>query len=271
MESTKGHEEARRKNATICLEAHSGSVTRVKYTANGNVAVRSGVTDSFGADEVIYYEETKKNFVFLRVSPWILFLVVSAYACTTLTPLDPLTAQSTAQSAWKQSWHGTWELTWPASPITGPIIFEGWHDETLVQRRYEILEANTPSLIGLTYINDGTLAQHFNRLEPTVPPASGDSTLPFSPITDAFDKISALLAQPPQSATQKAIELPQGPGLELTVNYAQSQTLTLWLDTTHNLITKATLESPNTRITLVARTLVPLNDVHPDLFSLNDF
>jgi hypothetical protein len=214
----------------------------------------------------------------LRIfSPWLestgrktgwLYLTVLFFlsACTPIQPIDPDTVQVMAQSAWEQAWHGTWELTWREAPLPGSIIFEGWRTEGGGQQRLEILEAQVPSLIGLAYINDGQTARYFNRLEPAIPTTSGDATLPFSPLTDVFDTVTKLLDGSPQSARQRPLTLPQGPGLELTLTYPQTQTLTLWLDTTNNLIIKADLDAPATHLSLIARTLELLVNPHPNLF-----
>ena len=195
-----------------------------------------------------------------------LTLLLSLIACAPAQPLDPATAQAMAQSAWELGWHGNWELTWRDAPLPGAIIFEGWQTEGRAQRRFEILEAEVPGLIGLVYINDGRRARYFNRLEPAIPTTAGEPTLPFSPLTDAFDLATKYLAEQPLSARQRPLALPQGPGLELPLTYSQGQTLTLWLDTTANLIVKASLDSPDARLTLIARALEPLARPHPHLF-----
>lgn len=196
----------------------------------------------------------------------LLFLPFFLVTCSSTVTIDQIAAQALAQSAWEQPWHGTWELTWREAPLPGSIIFEGWRTEDGGQQRLEILEAEVPSLIGLVYINDGHTARYFNRLEPAVPTTSGEATLPFSPLTDAFDAVTKLLDEPSQSARQRPLALPQGSGLELTLTYPQTQTLTLWLDTTNNLIVKADLDAPATHLSLIARTLEPLTNPHPDLF-----
>jgi len=187
-------------------------------------------------------------------------------ACVSAAPTDPATAQITAQTAWDQGWHGIWELTWSESPISGSIVFEGWRTKSGQEQRFEILEASVPKLVGLVYINDGKTGQYFNRLEPADPATISGPTLSFSPLSDAFAQITRLLTEPPQSARQRALALPQGPGLQLTFIYPHEQILTLWLDTTNDLILKVSLESPSTHLNLIARTLEPLSAPHPDLF-----
>jgi hypothetical protein len=78
--------------------------------------------------------------------------------------------------------------------------------------------------------------------------------------------ISTQLAEPPQSAQQQPIDLPGGPALEIRLDYGGEQLLTIWLDTQNNLILKADLNSPTDQLTLIARSLEPLADPHPDLF-----
>lgn len=180
--------------------------------------------------------------------------------------MDPVEAQTTAQAAWEQAWHGAWELAWREAPLPGSIIFEAWQTEAGRQRRYEILEADVPGLVGLVYVNDGQEATIFNRLDPTEPATHGGATLPFSPLTAAFQQVAALLAETPRSATQETISLPQGPGLQITLIYPQERRLVLRLDMTANLILQARVEAPATRFVLVARSLEPLTEPHPRLF-----
>ena len=202
---------------------------------------------------------------------FILLLLALLSACNAPQTLAPDQAHGLAISAWQRGWHGVWALNWQESPIVGPIIFEAWQTEAGQQRRYEILESDVPALVGLTYINDGEMAIHFNRLEPTAPAATGGPNLPFSPLSDAFDKITALLAKTPQSAQRQAIDLPQGPGLQLTLTYPEKQVLTLWLDITNNLIIQANLEAPETHFTLSARSLEGLSNPHPKLFEIPEY
>jgi len=188
-------------------------------------------------------------------------------ACTPTQELSPVEAQTLAQAAWQQPWQGSWELSWPESPVAGPIIFAAWQNEAGQQRRYEILEAGVPSLVGLVYINDGQTATIFNRFAADRPRFVGDVALPFSPLSHAFDQVSMTLTRPPLSAQQTVIALPNRAGRQLTLTYSATEALTLWLDPTTNLIWQAAFESPDIRFTLIARTLEPLPQPHPQLFS----
>jgi hypothetical protein len=189
-------------------------------------------------------------------------------ACTPTQTLDPAEVQTRLQSAWTQGWHGQWELVWPEAPYVGSVIFEGWQTDNGGQRRYEILEAELPAFVGLTYLNDGQSARYFNRLDPTVALTSGEADMPFQPITTALDRITRQLAEIPETVRQQPIDLPGGPGLELTLSYTAEQSLTLWLDPQTNLILKADLKTSTDHITLIARSLAPLVEPHPQLFEL---
>ena len=197
-------------------------------------------------------------------------LVVGSFliSCAATELINPAEAQVQAQAAWRQGWQGQWSIDWEESPIAGSLVFEGWQTADSRQQRFEILEAGQPHLVGLVYLNNGSSAAYFNRLEPAVPTTTGPPSLPFSPITDALDQISRHLSDPPQSARQQPITLPSGAALEWTFTYPQNQQLTLWLDTTSNLIVRAYLEAPNTHLTLTARRLDRLTHPHPNLFQL---
>jgi len=195
-----------------------------------------------------------------------LFALLLLAACTAVQPVDPASAQLQARSAWQRPWRGVWELSWPQAPLSGSIVFEGWQTESGFQRRYEILEASVPSLVGLAYINDGVSATYYNRLDAADPVTDAAQTLPFSPISDALTAVDILLAQAPQSAKRQAA----GDSIiELTLSYIEGQSLTLWLDTQTNLIIRVELQSANTELTMAARSLEPLLTPHPKLFEIS--
>lgn len=204
----------------------------------------------------------------VRWSVSLLLVWLLLAACRPETPVDPVAAQLTAQTAWHRAWRGTWSLTWPAAPLPEALVFAAWQTESGLQRRYEILEAGTPGLVGQVYVNDGRQAAHYNRFLPDRPATLGSAALPFSPISSAFETISSYLATPPEAAHQERIDLPQGPGRKLTLFYPQEQVLTLWLAEDDNLIVRVELVGSDTELTLVARTLTPLTDPHPRLFAV---
>lgn len=200
---------------------------------------------------------------------FVLSVTVSVLAtlsgCAATEPADPAMAQSTAQQAWQQAQHGIWELNWEQMPLSGPVIFEAWIAEERTQRRFEILEAPAPDLVGLVYVSDGERAQITNRLEP-IAPVIGPASLPFSPVSDAFEAVTLFPVNPVQSAQQ------QRRGSESVVEFiftdVAGQTMSIRLDTRTNLIIKVELTGPDVNLTLNSRSLEPLSDPHPDLFTL---
>ncbi|MEM7032999.1 MAG: hypothetical protein AAF629_25840 [Chloroflexota bacterium] len=194
--------------------------------------------------------------------------MLSVIACATPQTLESQAAQGMAQSALAQPWHGTWELDWQEAPIVAPIIFIGWQTEQGVQRRFEILEAPIPSMVGLTYINDSQTSHLFNRLEPEQPLITDDLTMGFSPITDAFTQVAIWLAKPPQSVTQRTVATPHGDGLELTFHYPQDMVLTLQMVQSLNLINQINITGPSINLTLIARSIERLDKPHPELFKV---
>lgn len=174
--------------------------------------------------------------------------------------VSPAEAQRQAAQAWAQAQHGTFTLTWPQAPLSGPVIFEAWFTANRQQRRFEILQAPTPALVGLVYLSDGVSAGYANRLSPGAP-ATGAATLPFSPLSDALAVVDRWLVQPAQSARQS--------GHTLTLLYPAGEKLTLTLNPQTGLITFIALSNSNEDFTLTTPDAEPLGEPLPGLFTPN--
>lgn len=187
-------------------------------------------------------------------------LLISLIACAGPS-VAPAEAQRQAAQAWAQAQHATFTLTWPQSPLSGPIVFEAWFTANRQQRRFEILQAPAPNLVGLVYISNGVSAGYANRLTP-IPPVTGADTLPFSPLSDVLAVVDHLLAQPAQSARQSAHTV--------ALIYPAGEKLTLTLNPQTGLITQIALSNSDQAFTLVAQSPEPLAQTPPNLF-LPDF
>jgi hypothetical protein len=214
-----------------------------------------------------HHYENKAPIVAGVLSVYCFGLILLA-ACNASQPVDPASAQRQAQSAWQQAWHGAWELTWPQSPLSGPLTFEAWFTEGGQQTRFEILEAPVPSLIGLVYVNNGASAGYYNRLQPGAVVSSTTQTLPFSPLSQAFQIIDHLLTQPPQSAQLQQAGPSNSPITKITLTYAGEKILNLWLNPQTNLVIRVHLKTPDTELALTARSVEPLGAPHPKLFMI---
>jgi len=194
---------------------------------------------------------------------WILIiLIIVLGGCNSEKPhfpADTLAVQQQIAAAWAQPMHGVWELTWTAMPIDGTLVFEAWTTQNADRQRFEILEASSPALVGMAYVNNGKNATVFNRLETTVMPFVGDANTPFSPITDARAFIKAALTQTPQS-TQETND-------GYIFRYADGNILRVSFDSHQKYINKITLKSPADNLTLNARTLEILESPPEALFS----
>lgn len=190
-----------------------------------------------------------------------LILLPGLSACQADVALDPNETQRTLQAAWTQAQQGTWDLHWENAPVPGNLIFEAWRYTD--QRRYEILAANAPDLVGLVYVDDGDSTGYLNRLRPDNPQRVQGHDLPFSPISDAFDVIDTTLATPPQAARQ------QGATHTYELTYENGSTLRLRLNEA-GLIWWLAFDNKAAEFTLTARQVVPLAQVPNGLFELPD-
>lgn len=184
-------------------------------------------------------------------------------ACGTMPPVSPAEAQARVQSAWQTDAHGVWELQWRQMPLGGSVVFEGWMTTGRTAQRLEILEAPSPSLVGLVYVNDGSAAVVFNRLEESVPAVYGDASLPFSPVTDALTLIDRTLAQTPQTVAVR-----DGPSVRYTFDRANGQSVKIWLDETAARVVRIEIHTADNDLTLAARSVSPLGGVPGSLFAV---
>ncbi len=185
-------------------------------------------------------------------------------ACGAAQPVLPTEAQARVQSAWRADMHGVWELQWRQMPLDGSVVFEGWMTMARAHQRLEILEAPSPALVGLVYVNDGSAAVIFNRLERYILPVHGDGSLPFSPITDVLTLIDRVLAQTPQTVSVQK----DGLLVRYTFGWADGQSAQIWLDEQSARIARVEIRTADDAVTLAARTVSPLKDEPPALFAV---
>ena len=191
---------------------------------------------------------------------WILFLLLLT-ACGAAQTVSPAEAQSRVRAAWGADTHGVWALQWRQMPLGGSVVFEAWTAGRA--RRFEILEAPSPALVGLVYVNDGSAAVIFNRLEESVPLVRGDGSLPFSPVTDALAAVDLLLAQSPQTVSARA----EGSITRYTFGWADGQSAKIWLDEQSARVVRLEIHTAADDITLAARSVSPLKDIPAGLFA----
>jgi hypothetical protein len=168
------------------------------------------------------------------------------------------------QAAWQRDQHVIWEVDWPEAPLAGPLVVEAWQSGP--RRRYEILEATTPSLIGDALVTDGETAWFFNRFE------AGLSAVPaaearFSPLADALALVSRQLAESAGSSEDRGREvLPTGAARHWRLIYDEQTLLDLWLDEQSRLIARVRFRSETADFRLLARHIEPLTEIPPGLF-----
>ncbi len=194
-----------------------------------------------------------------------LWWALTACASPAVAP-NPNTLQAELSAAWRQAQRGQWSLQWAQSPLPGPLVFEAWLTAAARQQRFEILEADAPGWVGLVYINDGTTAIWFNRLEDT-PPARGPAAgLPFAPVSHAWALVDGLLSGQPQSAQTGRSR--GDPVQKISLTYSGGQTLTAWLNTQTGFVVRLEVTGPDIGLTLAARSVEPLTAPMPGLFRI---
>ncbi len=191
----------------------------------------------------------------------LIMMITLLTACGASSPVTDAEWQSMGM-AWRRGTHGVWELQWSRPPLAAPIVFEAWLTENRTQQRLEILEAPAPSLVGLAYVNDGSTAVIYNRLEAAVPPVTGDAALPFSPVTDALARVDRLLADAPPTATLRR----DGALARYEFQTAAGDSAAVWVDETCGCLLRVTIRSDAETFTLAARSVTPLGTPIPRLF-----
>jgi len=193
--------------------------------------------------------------------------------CMTLTacaaqpvPASPNALQAELLAAWRQPQHGQWSLVWAQSPLPGPLVFEAWLTESAEAARFEILEADAPGWVGLAYTSDGHRAAYVNRLEDTPPVHGSAAELAFAPVSHAWARVDALLAQPPQSA--QASRFRGDPVQKIALRYPTGQAVTAWFNTQTGFVVRAEVTGPDINLTLAARSIEPLEKPSPALFQI---
>ncbi|GAB4437269.1 MAG: hypothetical protein Kow0031_19100 [Anaerolineae bacterium] len=201
-----------------------------------------------------------KNFVLLACC-----VALLAAGCTVAEPAEPRPAAARVTAAWQAGQHTVWELYWPAAPVGGPVTVESWQADG--RYRYEILETAAPGLLGETLAFDGRTAYRYNRLNP---PAEFTPSEPhMSPVSDAFARISAQLAQPAIAATGQPAQLNGRPVWHINLTFAGGATLAAWLDESTGLLAQIEVAGGNGDLMrLHARTAAPLPDPAPELFTV---
>lgn len=191
----------------------------------------------------------------------LIMMIALLTACGASSPVTDAEGQS-MRMAWRRGTHGVWELQWNQMPLAAPVVFEAWLTENRAQQRLEILEAPAPSLVGLAYVNDGAVAVIYNRLEATVPPVSGNATLPFSPVTNALARVDRLLADAPPAVTRQR----DGAVARYEFPTASGGAAAVWVDETCDCLLRVTIRSDAETFTLAARSVTPLGTPIPHLF-----
>jgi hypothetical protein len=144
-----------------------------------------------------------------------------AAGCDAAQPRAPEPAQAQVAAAWQANQHAVWDLTWPDAPTGGPLTVETWLADG--RYRYEILESTAPALIGETLVFDGLTAYRYNRLDPPDEFTPVEARL--SPVSDAFARVSARLAQPATAATEQPAQLNGRPVRLIILTFADAVTL----------------------------------------------
>ena len=194
-------------------------------------------------------------------------LLLALGACATSRPLAPTAAQQRLADAWHADHHAVWELNWSAVPLGGPVTVETW--QAGPRYRYEILEAPAPTLVGQSLVFDGQTAWRYNRLEP---PAVFEPASPaLAPVTELFAQIERLLATPAESAAQNGAHIDGRAALQTRLVFASGDTLVMWQATDTGLPLKVELQTGAQTASLRARTVEPLPNPPPELFSVGDW
>jgi outer membrane lipoprotein-sorting protein len=134
--------------------------------------------------------------------------------------------------------------------------------------RYEILESVAPALVGETLVFNGQKAWQYNRFSTEAPVVPGWPWL--SPVSDAFVMIDALIATPPQTATQEFAQIIHGPAQKITLTFDNGDHLILWRDEETQLPVKIVFSVDGKEATLNARDFEPLVDPPQGLFELEN-
>jgi hypothetical protein len=197
----------------------------------------------------------------------LVILVLATAACSRETPLPAEPVRQQVQAAWLADRHTTWEIDWPNAPVGGPLTVESWQAEN--RYRYEILETAAPALLGEVLVFDGAQAWRYNWLTPDTPPQQTPPQL--SPVTDAFESVSALLNQPPVRANIQADTVLLKPARKVTLTFENGDTLVAWFDApTQSMLLQLIFNVGEQQGRLIARHSEPLVTPDKRLFSVTD-
>jgi len=207
-----------------------------------------------------------RPFTWLSVS--IVFLVAVAGCGTGSPPLSGDELMARARQAWKGDWHAVWQVGWQGAPVRGPLVAEIWHagDGRL---RIETLEASSPGLSGLIFVDDGqTRWLHDVRHDRWQTEADGPVGVPLA--SDALDAIAWLFLHVDDAAVDVSGRdvLESGPSIRLDIVLPPGDRVTLWVHDETGLPTRVELRSSTWgEASLVARSVSVPDRLHPDLFS----
>lgn len=171
---------------------------------------------------------------------------------------------SELRAAWGRDQHAVWEVDWPAAPLPGPVVVEAWRSGP--RRRYEVLEAAAPALIGETLVSDGQTAWLFNRFDTDLEAVEAADAR-FSPLDDALALVTGQLGREVGSVTPLGrATLPSGPARGWRLAFDGGATLDLWLLEQEGLVGEVRLAGPQASFRLTARQVEPLHDPPAGLF-----
>lgn len=168
------------------------------------------------------------------------------------------------QAAWGRDQHAVWEVDWPAAPLPGPVVVEAW--QSGARRRFEVLEAAAPALIGETLVSDGQTGWLFNRFETDLTAVEAAEAR-FSPLDDALALVTRQLGRDPRRVTPLGrATLPSGLARGWQLAFDSGATLDLWLLEQEGLVGQVRLTGPQASFRLRARQVEPLDDAPAGLF-----
>jgi outer membrane lipoprotein-sorting protein len=183
--------------------------------------------------------------------------------CAAAVPIEPAPAQQLIRQAWQAHQHAVWDIDWPAAPVGGPVAAEIW--QAGPRRRIEILEAPAPALIGQALVTDGHSTWLLNRLALNSQPPLTATQL--APVTPLIELVNRQLAQPAQTAASQAGQINDIPARQITLIFADETRLSLWLDNKTNLPLQLILTDGAQSAKIRARSVAPLPQPPPELFS----
>lgn len=208
----------------------------------------------------------------MRLFTWLslhIVLLVAATSCRTDSlSLNGDELMARARQAWMGDWHAVWQVGWQGAPVRGPLVAEIWHAGD-GRVRIETLEASSPGLSGLIFVDDGQTRWLYDvRHDRWQTESEGPVSVPLA--SDALDAIDWLFLNMDDAAVNVSGRdvLESGTSIRLDVVLPPGDRVALWVHDETGLPTRVELRSPTWgEVSLVARSVSVPDRLHPDLFS----